>query len=101
MRRSGYAVVDAILDRWTHLRDGAAWRGATRDVTEPLLHGPPPEEGRDLDLLLQEIVGDIMPLAGRIDHPRFLAFIPSSPTWASVLASFLVNGYNVFQGTWL
>jgi len=101
MRRSGYAVVDAILGRWTNLRDGAAWRGATRDVTEPLLHGPPPEEGRDLDLLLQEITGDIMPLAGRIDHPRFLAFIPSSPTWASVLASFLVSGYNVFQGTWL
>lgn len=101
MRRSGYAVVDAILDRWTHLRDGAAWRGATRDVTEPLLDGPPPEEGRDLDRLLQEIVGDVMPLAGRIDHPRFLAFIPSSPTWASVLASFLVTGYNVFQGTWL
>ena len=42
-----------------------------------------------------------MPLAGRIDHPRFLAFIPSSPSWASVLASFLISGYNVFQGTWL
>ena len=101
MRRTGYAVVDAILDRWTHLRDDAAWRGATRDVTEPLLHGPPPEDGRDLDQLLDTIVGDVMPFAGRIDHPRFLAFIPSSPTWASVLASFLVSGYNVFQGTWL
>ena len=101
MRRTGYAVVDAILDRWTNLGDDAAWRGATRDATEPLLHGPPPEDGRDFDRLLDTIVGDVMPLAGRIDHPRFLAFIPSSPTWASVLASFLVSGYNVFQGTWL
>lgn len=101
MRRSGYAVVDAIVERWATLGDGPAWRGATRDVTEPLLHGPAPEEAQDLDGLLETVLGDVMPLAGRIDHPRFLAFIPSSPTWASVLASFLISGYNVFQGTWL
>ena len=101
MRRSGYAVVDAIVDRWARLGDGPAWQGATRDVTEPMLHGPPPEEGRELAELLDTVLGDVLPLAGRIDHPRFLAFIPSSPTWASVLANFLTTGYNVFQGTWL
>ncbi len=101
MRRSGYVVVDAIVDRWARLGDGPAWQGATRDVTEPMLHGPPPEEGRELAELLDTVLGDVLPLAGRIDHPRFLAFIPSSPTWASVLASFLTTGYNVFQGTWL
>ena len=101
MRRSGYAVVDAIVDRWASLGDGPAWQGATRDVTEPMLHGPPPEEGRELAELLDTVLGDVLPLAGRIDHPRFLAFIPSSPTWASVLANFLTTGYNVFQGTWL
>ena len=101
MRRSGYAVVDAIVDRWARLGDGPAWQGATRDFTEPMLHGPPPEEGRELAELLDTVLGDVLPLAGRIDHPRFLAFIPSSPTWASVLASFLTTGYNVFQGTWL
>jgi len=101
MRRSGYAVVDAIVDRWARLGEGPAWQGATRDVTEPRLDGPPPEEGRDLAELLETVLGDVMPLAGRIDHPRFLAFIPSSPTWASVLGSFLAGGYNIFQGTWL
>ena len=101
MRRSGYEVVDAIVERWANLRDGPAWQGATRDRLEPLLHGPAPEEGRDLEDLLGTILKDVMPFAGRIDHPRFLAFIPSSPTWASVLASFLIAGYNVFQGTWL
>ncbi len=101
MRRSGYAVVDAIVERWARLGDGPAWQGATRDITEPMLHGPPPEAGRELSELLDTVLGDVLPLAGSIDHPRFLAFIPSSPTWASVLASFLVNGYNIFQGTWL
>ena len=101
MRRSGYEVVDAIVERWANLPEGPAWQGATRDHLEPLLHGPAPEEGRDLEGLLNTIFRDVMPYAGRIDHPRFLAFIPSSPTWASVLASFLIAGYNVFQGTWL
>lgn len=101
MRRSGYEVVDAIVERWANLPEGPAWQGATRDHLEPLLHGPAPEEGRDLEGLLNTIIRDVMPYAGRIDHPRFLAFIPSSPTWASVLASFLIAGYNVFQGTWL
>lgn len=101
MRRSGYRVVDAIVERWASLRDGPAWRGAAREVTEPLLHGPPPESGQPLEPLLETILRDVMPLAGRIDHPRFLAFIPSSPSWASVLASFLISGFNVFQGTWL
>ena len=31
MRRSGYLVVDAIVDRWSRLDDGPAWQGATRD----------------------------------------------------------------------
>ncbi|MDE2762129.1 MAG: aminotransferase class I/II-fold pyridoxal phosphate-dependent enzyme [Gemmatimonadota bacterium] len=101
MRRSGYQVVDAIVDRWSALPDGPPWRAATRDATESLLHGPPPEEGRAFGPLLQTVLHDVMPLAGRIDHPRFLAFVPSSPSWASVLASFLMSGYNVFQGTWL
>ena len=101
MRRSGYAVVDAIVDRWMSMGDGPAWQAASRDATEPLLDGPAPEEGRDLDELLSSVFGDVMPLAARVDHPRFLAFVPSSPTWASVLASFIVTGYNVFQGTWL
>ena len=101
MRLSGYRVVDAIVDRWAILGEGPAWRGAAREVTEPLLHGPPPESGQPLEPVLETVLQDVMPLAGRIDHPRFLAFIPSSPSWASVLASFLVNGFNVFQGTWL
>ena len=101
MRRSGYQVVDAIVDRLSELGHDKAFQTAPRDITEALLDGPPPEEGRDLEPLLETVVRDVMPLAARIDHPRFLAFVPASPSWASVLASFLISGYNVFQGTWL
>ncbi len=43
----------------------------------------------------------MLPLAARVDHPRFFAFVPSAPTWPGVIADYLAAGYNIFQGTWL
>jgi glutamate/tyrosine decarboxylase-like PLP-dependent enzyme len=101
MRRLGHRVVDLIVDRWADLRNAPSWQGGTRRELEPLLAGAPPEEGQSPDEVLARVVRDVLPRAGRIDHPRFFAFIPSSPTWPSVLGDFLATGYNVFQGTWL
>ena len=101
MRRLGYRAVDLIVDRWTSLEEGPAWQFSSRKELEPLLGGAAPEEGRDADSVIREVVETVLPKAGRIDHPRFFAFIPSSPTWPSVLGDFLATGYNIFQGTWL
>lgn len=101
MRRLGYEVVDRIVERWQGLREGAAWEGGTRRELEPLMAEDPPEEGVKPDAVLERAVRDILPRAGRIDHPRFFAFIPSSPTWPSVLGETLATGFNIFQGTWL
>ena len=54
MRRSGYRVVDAIVERLSELRHDKAFQTAPRDVTEALLDGPPPEEGRVLACILVE-----------------------------------------------
>jgi glutamate/tyrosine decarboxylase-like PLP-dependent enzyme len=51
--------------------------------------------------VLQRALGDVLAVAGRVDHPRFFAFVPSSPTWPGVIADFLGAGFNTFQGTWL
>lgn len=101
MRRLGYRVIDELIDRWTHLRDEAAWRGGTRHELEPILGGRAPETPGDPDQVLDLALNTILPRAGRIDHPRFFAFIPSSPTWPGLLGDVLASGFNVFQGTWL
>lgn len=101
MRRLGYAVVDAVVKRARGLRDDVPWRGGTRRELEPLLREPCPEDSGDADAAIARAVTEILPRAGRIDHPRFFAFVPSSPTWASVLGDFLTTGFNTFQGTWL
>lgn len=101
MRRLGYQVVDWVVDRAAGLAGEPPWLGGSREELEPLLREAAPEEGRPLDAVLERAVADVLPRAGRIDHPRFFAFVPSSPVWASILGDWLATGYNVFQGTWL
>lgn len=101
MRRLGHAVIDQIVARAEGLRSGAPWRGASRSELEPLLRESCPEEPLDADAVLERAAREILPRAGRIDHPRFFAFVPSCPTWASMLGDMLATGYNIFQGTWL
>ncbi len=100
MRRLGYAAVDALVERAAGLRDAPPWKGASRQELEPRFREPSPREPRDADEVLARAL-EVLRLAGRIDHPRFFAFVPSSPTWASVLGDLLATGFNVFQGTWL
>ncbi|TVR50387.1 MAG: aminotransferase class I/II-fold pyridoxal phosphate-dependent enzyme [Gemmatimonadales bacterium] len=101
MRRLGYRAVDHIVDRWAGLEADRPWQGTSRAVAEARLDGPPSEDGGDVEALMDWAVREVFPLAGRIDHPRFMGFVPSGPGWPAVLADILVSGHNVFQGTWL
>ena len=101
MRRLADAATGALVARLEGLREAAPWRGASRAVLEPLFAGPPPEEGSDPVAVLERAVRDVLPVAARVDHPRFLAFVPSAPTWPGVIADYLAAGFNTFQGTWL
>jgi aromatic-L-amino-acid decarboxylase len=90
-----------VVERIEGLRDEPAWRGGSRSELEPIMREPPPEEGRIPEEVLERAARDILPVAGRVDHPKFFAFVPSSPTWPGVLADFMAAGHNIFQGTWL
>ena len=94
-------AAELIVDRLARLADEPAWRGGTRAELEALLGGPPPEEGRPALEVVERAASQILPVAGRVDHPRFFAFVPGSATWPGVLADFLCAGHNTFQGTWL
>jgi aromatic-L-amino-acid/L-tryptophan decarboxylase len=103
MRALGYRAVDALVDRWMNLEESAPWAGADRDGVDAELAdllGPPSELPGMPDAVLDEAIERILPLAARVDHPRFMAYIPSAPTWPSVMADLLASGFNTFQGTW-
>ncbi len=101
MQRLADAATRQIIERIANLRDAAPWRGASRAELEPLLREPAPEEGSDPVAVMERVVRDVLPVAARVDHPRFFAFVPSAPTWPGVIADYLAAGYNTFQGTWL
>ncbi len=68
---------------------------------ERLLREPPPEDGRDFAAVLAEFADKVVPFAVRVNHPRFLAFVPGAPTFLSVLGDLLCAGTNFFAGVWL
>jgi glutamate/tyrosine decarboxylase-like PLP-dependent enzyme len=68
---------------------------------EALLREPAPEQGRDFADVLAEFQDKVASYAFRINHPRFLAFIPSGVTIVSVLGELLCAGTNFFAGVWI
>ena len=101
MMASALRAAELVIERVQNLPDKPAWRGGSRSELEVIMHEEPPEEGRPAEEVIERAAHEILPIAGRVDHPRFFAFVPSSPTWPGVLADFMAAGHNVFQGTWL
>jgi len=101
MRAMGYRIVDLLIERLTHLDAEPAWRAGIRSDLEARLRRPSPEAPRTFDDIVDELVREALPHGARVDHPRFMGFVPGSATWPGVLGDFLAAGYNIFQGSWL
>lgn len=101
MMESALRAVELVVERIQNLPNEPAWRGGSRSELEAIMSEDPPEEGRSSLEVIERAAHEILPIAGRVDHPRFFAFVPSTPTWPGVLADFMAAGHNIFQGTWL
>jgi len=101
LRRLAHLVADQVADRWVELGDRPVSGKASRAEMEERLREPIPRSGVPLEESLELFWREIEPYAGKIDHPGFFAFIPSSPTFASLVGDWLAAGCNIFQGTWL
>lgn len=103
MRRAGMQVLDWIVARLSrlHAPETSLGQELSRDETEKLLREPLPEQPSSFDEVFDQYTLLVAPNAVPLDHPRFFAFIPSAPSFVSILADALVAGTNVFTGTWL
>ena len=101
MRQLGTAAMELLIERTRGLGDAKAWDGEFRQVLQDRLPLAPPESGRPAEEVLNQVARDVLPFAARLDHPRFFGFVPSSPTWPSVVADFLAAGFNINSCTWL
>ena len=101
MRDLARQAAEFLVERIENLPAGDAWEGDFRQELEKQLMEDAPEDGRPAAEVLERAARQILPVAVQHDHPRFFAFIPSSPTWPGVLADFLAAGYNINTVTWL
>jgi aromatic-L-amino-acid/L-tryptophan decarboxylase len=90
-----------VLQHFATLPDQEIGRTLDRATAESLLREPPPEQGRDFLDVLAEFADKVAPNAFRVNHPRFLAFVPSAPVFPSILGDLLCAGTNFFAGVWL
>lgn len=97
MRRLGYRVVDLLVDR----EPDVPLRRATPAEMRERLAGPPPPGPQPVEDVLARLEHDVLPYRSRVDHPRFLAFIPGSGTWPGALADFVASACNIYAGSWM
>jgi aromatic-L-amino-acid decarboxylase len=101
LRACGEQLLDYLIRHHATLGDQPIGRSASRAELEALLREPPPEAPQRFEDVLQTFDEHVAAHACRINHPRFLAFIPAAPNFISVLGDLLCSGTNFFAGVWL
>ncbi len=96
-----HRAAELLVDRIQSLPEENAWDGDFRKSLEVGLLEEPSEEGCAPAEVIERVAREVLPFAGRLDHPRCFAFVPSAPTWPGVLADFIAAGYNNNVCTWL
>ena len=57
--------------------------------------------GLDLDEILRHLGEEVLPFRSRIDHPRYLAYVPGEGTWPGALGDLIASTYNIDVGNWM
>ncbi|MFX4294209.1 pyridoxal phosphate-dependent decarboxylase family protein [Streptomyces bohaiensis] len=101
MREAGRHLVEAVLTRLTTVADGPPHAGADPGRLRQLLDGPLPEHPGSLPEAIDTAVRDALSYGIRFDHPRCLAFVPTTGTYPAVLADALAAAFHSVPGAWL
>ncbi|MCS6852288.1 MAG: aminotransferase class V-fold PLP-dependent enzyme [Gemmataceae bacterium] len=101
VRGLGRLTAEWALRYFETVPEQSVGRTASRTALEAMLRQAPPESGRPFADVLADFADKVVPHAFRVNHPRFLAFIPGAPSVFSVLGEWLCASTNFFNGVWL
>ena len=100
MQRLGHQVTDIIAHHLASLRDQPVIATAPRSELNRSLLEAPPRDPAEFDSILGTLRDHVFPYHAREPHPGFMAYIPSSPTFPSLLGDWIATGFNFYAGVW-
>jgi glutamate/tyrosine decarboxylase-like PLP-dependent enzyme len=101
MRQMGYRTVDMLVDQIADPRAKPCLRRATPEDMERRLAGPPPNDPRDFEDVLEQVERDVLSYKGRTDHPGYFAFIPTGGTFPGALGDLIASALSIYVGSWM
>src|SRR5438874_8455442 len=103
MRAMAARVSELVATHLASLRDQPVRTTLSRPEAKRLvgtIAPSAPEQGIGFDAALSELAERVLPYHAREPHPRFLGYVPSIPTFPSLMGDWLASGYNFFAGVW-
>jgi glutamate/tyrosine decarboxylase-like PLP-dependent enzyme len=68
-------------------------------LNDALMH-PAPRDATPFDTIEQTLRDHVFPYHAREPHPGFMAYVPSCPTFPSLLGDWIATGFNFYAGVW-
>ena len=100
MRKLGHDVADIVAEHLASVREQPVIAGAPRARLNDELMEPPPSGPEEFDAIIRTLKASVFPYHAREPHPGFMAYIPSSPTFPSLLGDWIATGFNFYAGVW-
>lgn len=100
MRRLGHDVADIVAEHLATVREQPVIASAPRSRLNDELMEPPPSSPQEFDAIVRTLKESVFPYHAREPHPGFMAYIPSSPTFPSLLGDWIATGFNFYAGVW-
>lgn len=105
MKKELYQSVQYIAQNYLSAYDNVSEQRAVtiadEDTIKKIRNIGFPKNGRPLKNVIDEMVKEVYTNQAIMQHPRFLAFVPSPATPISWLADVLTYSYNPHAGSWL
>jgi aromatic-L-amino-acid/L-tryptophan decarboxylase len=99
-RRAAHEVVDWIADYLENPRDLPVFPNVKPGELTARLPSSAPEQGEPMEAILQDFHKLILPAVTHWNHPRFMAYFPSSGSPPGVLAEMLAAALNTNAIVW-
>jgi glutamate/tyrosine decarboxylase-like PLP-dependent enzyme len=98
--RAAHLVLRWAVEHNSTLHEQSIGLTAGPEEMRRLLNESPPETGRPFEEILARFTDQVAPYAFRVNHPRFLAFVPGAASLPSIIGDWLAAAANFFCGVW-